>query len=444
MKTGLTVLFKEFNRFHQIVSRLKQVSVIAAVSMSLASVFTTAAVAQPVTNYFGLEMPTIYIQAGLVDNPVGEDGLPGPGEHSFPLDLGAFWDPNMQPPVPTPPVLIDRGPGAGVEFRGASAHVFAPHAGESDEGPTWSYDISVGDPPGGFGAVETRVRASLSHGHPDHYMAVVGVLNGTMPGPSVAPRRVIIGGSIGRHTRPYPAIPNKEPIYGGGSMKPRSGMPSPGNLDFPMGELLTIVDTEDTANPYFSMMAIVDGLQGNLINNVFLRQGQNGPILMNLSPMVHMQHLGEFDSLLTIEEATLPQSVVQTIAAGNAYVSVGFSTSIHPDGAIVGAVSMVPGSPMPGSLAGDYNKNNVVDAGDYALWRKTLGQVGHGLAADGNGNDQVDLADGAVWRSNFGKSANLGAAMGSLSNAVSVPEPAGALLLAFGAALGSVRRRRIA
>jgi hypothetical protein len=99
---------------------------------------------------------------------------------------------------------------------------------------------------------------------------------------------------------------------------------------------------------------------------------------------------------------------------------------------------------VQGPLAGDYNGNKVVDAGDYALWRKTLGQTGHGLAADGNGDDQVDLADRAVWRSHFGESANLGAATGSLSNAISIPEPASALLLILGAALGNLRRRRIA
>lgn len=66
------------------------------------------------------------------------------------------------------------------------------------------------------------------------------------------------------------------------------------------------------------------------------------------------------------------------------------------------------GSPGRVFLAGDYNLNGVVDAADYVLWRKTLGQTGAGLAADGSGptvgtpNGVVDQADYAFWRSNFG------------------------------------------
>ena len=35
-------------------------------------------------------------------------------------------------------------------------------------------------------------------------------------------------------------------------------------------------------------------------------------------------------------------------------------------------------------LAGDYNLDGIVDAADYVVWRKTLGQSGTDLAADGN------------------------------------------------------------
>ena len=53
-------------------------------------------------------------------------------------------------------------------------------------------------------------------------------------------------------------------------------------------------------------------------------------------------------------------------------------------------------------LAGDYNRSGTVDAADYAVWRKTLGQSGTGLAADGNGNGFVDGADYTFWRERFG------------------------------------------
>ncbi len=56
-------------------------------------------------------------------------------------------------------------------------------------------------------------------------------------------------------------------------------------------------------------------------------------------------------------------------------------------------------------LAGDYNRDGVVDAADYTGWRDLLGQVGPGLAADGNGDSSVDELDYQVWRDQFGKTA---------------------------------------
>lgn len=84
-------------------------------------------------------------------------------------------------------------------------------------------------------------------------------------------------------------------------------------------------------------------------------------------------------------------------------------------------------------LLGDYNKNGVVDAADYALWRDTQGKMGTDLAADGNGNGVIDAGDYAVWRAHFGNSFGLSPATGSQSVATSasalgnkydvVPEP---------------------
>jgi hypothetical protein len=57
------------------------------------------------------------------------------------------------------------------------------------------------------------------------------------------------------------------------------------------------------------------------------------------------------------------------------------------------------------TLPGDYNGNQVVDAADYVVWRKTLGaQVSRYEGADGNGNNSIDVDDFNVWRVNFGRS----------------------------------------
>jgi glucose/arabinose dehydrogenase len=59
------------------------------------------------------------------------------------------------------------------------------------------------------------------------------------------------------------------------------------------------------------------------------------------------------------------------------------------------------------NLSGDYNKNNLVDAADYTVWRDTLGQSGLTpfAGADGSGNGVVDMADYNVWNANFGRTA---------------------------------------
>jgi hypothetical protein len=78
-------------------------------------------------------------------------------------------------------------------------------------------------------------------------------------------------------------------------------------------------------------------------------------------------------------------------------------------------------------LAGDFNRDSIVDAGDYVLWRKMSGQqVARGTSADGNGDGNIDNVDYQLWKSNFG-STLIGAAAGAGINAV--PEPTAISLL---------------
>jgi hypothetical protein len=95
--------------------------------------------------------------------------------------------------------------------------------------------------------------------------------------------------------------------------------------------------------------------------------------------------------------------------------------------------------PMLTSPPGDYNRNGVVDAGDYVIWRRTSGQFGSNLAADGNGNGQVDLGDYMVWRNNFGATLAANGAGAGL-DIVAVPEPR-AWLLMISAAMAMVSAR---
>lgn len=125
--------------------------------------------------------------------------------------------------------------------------------------------------------------------------------------------------------------------------------------------------------------------------------------------------------------ATLPNDVVATIVDAS-LLSLPMSVKI--------------------ALAGDYNLDLRVDAGDYAQWRMALGSTTSPWA-DGNFDGIVDAADYTVWRNHFGddiSAAGFGIVGGDGSGGAVggvVPESA-AILLALSAAIGLAlpRRRR--
>jgi hypothetical protein len=101
-------------------------------------------------------------------------------------------------------------------------------------------------------------------------------------------------------------------------------------------------------------------------------------------------------------------------------------------------------------VAGDYNGNNVVDTGDYIVWRKTLGNAtptanpptffqdmsANGDVTAGELSQVINQGDYNFWRARFGNVVvNSGAGGGA-----AVPEPVSALLLLLG--LLSVACRR--
>jgi hypothetical protein len=91
-------------------------------------------------------------------------------------------------------------------------------------------------------------------------------------------------------------------------------------------------------------------------------------------------------------------------------------------------------------LVGDFNRDGTVDAADYIVWRKSVGQTGNN-AADANEDDIVDFDDYNFWRNNFGATEGEAGYLPS----VTIPEPATLVLLFFAAAtrllpLRSVRK----
>lgn len=91
--------------------------------------------------------------------------------------------------------------------------------------------------------------------------------------------------------------------------------------------------------------------------------------------------------------------------------------------------------PGPTIQPGDYNRDQLVNAADYVVWRKTLGQsVGRRTGADGDGNGVIETPDLDVWRAYFGES--------PLDGSSPAPEPAAGVILFIGLYIGKQRLRR--
>ncbi len=84
-------------------------------------------------------------------------------------------------------------------------------------------------------------------------------------------------------------------------------------------------------------------------------------------------------------------------------------------------------------LAGDFNRDGIVNIADYTVWRDNQGGT---FDLNGNGDEEgesmgvVDAADYALWKGNFGMT--VGAASSLSLGTSAIPEPATAALLLLG------------
>ena len=77
------------------------------------------------------------------------------------------------------------------------------------------------------------------------------------------------------------------------------------------------------------------------------------------------------------------------------------------DGTIAELEALLLGN--DGGVPGDYNRDGTVDAADYVVWRKTMGQtVPIYGGADGNGDSHITAGDYTVWKTNSGRTAGAG------------------------------------
>src|SRR4029078_3198320 len=81
-----------------------------------------------------------------------------------------------------------------------------------------------------------------------------------------------------------------------------------------------------------------------------------------------------------------------------------FDTSNATDSSRYGDADFIASFDLPAGVAGDYNGNGTVDAGDYVVWRRSPGDV----------VGSPDVYN--TWRSNFVKSPGSGSALSSLGD----------------------------
>jgi hypothetical protein len=128
-----------------------------------------------------------------------------------------------------------------------------------------------------------------------------------------------------------------------------------------------------------------------------------------------------------------------TGSSGNVFTSVGTSTTLGNEALATLLTTIVRTN---AASSADYNQNGIVDAADYVLWRKTLGNVVPvGTGADGNRDGTINQPDYDLWRAHFGNPSGAGAGASLSTN--SVPEPTGCILITIGALLATAPRRRI-
>lgn len=160
--------------------------------------------------------------------------------------------------------------------------------------------------------------------------------------------------------------------------------------------------------------------------------------LVRLSSVTHSVNMDQRYVLLAEEIApgqgiTIPAPADANLAPPGYYML--FVVSAEGVPSVSTMVQVLP------AILGDYNKDGIVDAADYTVWRNTLGSITE-LAADGDASGTVDEGDYDMWKANFGNTLG-GSGWGANGDEglASVPEPAALTLWTLGGLIGLTRRR---
>jgi T5SS/PEP-CTERM-associated repeat protein len=267
-------------------------------------------------------------------------------------------------------------------------------------GSEWQigHDVRIGDDPGSVHGVLSVTNGGLV----DAVDAIVGIY-GEIHGDGTLAARIVNNGIVSPGPGVSPGVSGLLQVQGAYIQDP------PGKLVMEMASATSYDRLRLSVNYYASLAGT---LNVNLINGFVPQQGDDFDLITASGIS------GTFDTL------QLPA------LTGN----LGWQVLYETNGVRLVVV-----------LPGDYSHNNVVDAADYVVWRKTLNQlVTLGDGGDGNGNGLIDSGDYDIWRAHFGQTASGGGSGAGASANTAVPEPATLIMLMFAAAGWCVRRGRAA
>ena len=161
------------------------------------------------------------------------------------------------------------------------------------------------------------------------------------------------------------------------------------------------------------------------LTNRYLADSAN--VLLSTGGTLDLQFSGAADTIRSL----LINGVTQVIGSWGA---VGNPNATYHTPLITGTGVL---SVTFGPVAGDYNNDGKVDAGDYVTWRRSVGATTI-LNRDPNNTGLIGQADYNSWRAHFGETAGSGA--GAVAN-VAVPEPASTVMLITATIATCFRRR---
>jgi hypothetical protein len=233
---------------------------------------------------------------------------------------------------------------------------------------------------------------------------------------------------------------------------------NPPGLDHVLFDL-TIVQRFDIPNPTpppdrlgFARIGVYafgasqpDGGGNQFFDKAILADIQNDEVSIgNLEPGTYPDMRIDMDKLtdpLDFNVKTFNQ-IFGVLGSGSDLIPTGFEFYINKSGGADFPLTVYIDNVRFGtSVPGDYNGNDVVDAADYALWRKTVSPTPPSFRNEVASLGTIDAADYTAWRARFGNFMPP-AGSGSSLGGGSVPEPASVWLsLVAVSAISGFRKR---